>query len=78
MGNNTYEIIKELENSPNFLKLLKRGVIPITIFDKKVYYERFQKELKQGGNRWQAIIITSDEFGVSEMTIRRAIKFMEK
>ena len=77
MGNG-YELIKKIENTPDFLSMLKKGWIPITILDKRIYYEFYKQEFEACGNSWEAIIRTSDNYKVSESTIRRAIKFMEK
>ena len=73
----TYEIIKDIEEKDFFLTLVKRGVVPLSILDKKVYYERYLLELETKSQA-QAILSASDEFRVSDNTIRRAIKFMEK
>jgi len=72
-----FEIIKELENDPKFYLLLKKGFISLTVLDKKCYYERFLLELKNC-NKGQAISNTAEEYNTSDMTIRRAIKFMEE
>lgn len=72
----THELIKKIENDSFFMALLKKGLIPLTVLDRKCYYEYFLNELKTNG-RWQAITNTADEFNVCESTIRRAIKFME-
>lgn len=72
----TYELLKEIENTENFATLLKRGVIPISILNKKCYYEKYKEELKIN-SKVQSISNVSEDFNVSEMTVRRAIKFME-
>lgn len=74
----TYELIKQIENDMSFTVLLKKGVIPLTVMDKKVYYEYYIQDLQTTGNTWQSVINTSEEYNVSQMTVRRAIKFMEK
>ena len=76
MGN-TYQIILQLENTAPFLTLLKKGLVSITIFEKKVYYEYYLSDLKTTKNRRQSTINTAEEFGKSESTIQRAIHFME-
>ena len=75
MGN-TYELIKKSEDDILFLHLLKKGLIPISVLDKKVYYERFLKE-RGFNSKAQAITNTAEEYNVSERTIRRAIAFMK-
>lgn len=74
----TYKLIKERENDSVFLDMLRKGIISLGVLDKKVYYERYLVELEATGNNWQAVINTADEFNVSEATVRRAVKFMEK
>ena len=73
----TYEIIKELENTTSFLTLLKRGLIPISIFEKKVFYEYYMDDVKKTKSPSQSAINTAEEYGKSESTIWRAIRFME-
>ena len=41
---NGYELILKIENTPDFLSMLKKGWIPISILDKRIYYERFIEE----------------------------------
>ena len=72
----TYEILKRLEGTEDFMELLNKGIIPLSVFDKKVYYEFFKKEMKQTKRKAQAIANTAEEYKVSEMTIRRALNFM--
>ena len=74
----TYQVIKRIENNMDFTTLLQKGLIPLTVLDKKVYYEYYMKQMKITSEKWQSISNTSEEFCVSEMTIRRAIKFMEQ
>ena len=75
---NSYELILKIENTPDFLSMLKKGWIPISILDKRIYYERFILELKDGSSDRQGILKTADYYNVSESTIKRAIKFMQK
>ena len=75
MGNR-YELITKIQSDILFLKLLKKGLLPLSVLDRKVYYEYFLNEFKTN-KRWQAITNTADEFNVCESTIRRAIKYME-
>ncbi len=73
----TYEFILRIENNLDFTILLKKGLIPISILSKKVYYEYYKQERKTH-KKMQSITNTSDEFGVADMTVRRAIKMMEE
>ena len=73
----TYELIKKIEDDTSFLVLLQKGIIPLSILDKKCYYEHYLNERKTVSNA-QSISNTSEDYNVSEMTIRRAIKVMEK
>lgn len=71
----TYKLIKNIEKNIEFLHLIKRGIIPLSILNKKCFYERYLQESKTH-KKCQAITNTAEEFNVSEMTIRRAIDFM--
>tara|TARA_R110000851_G_scaffold73647_4_gene162438 strand:- start:522 stop:752 length:231 start_codon:yes stop_codon:yes gene_type:complete len=72
-----HEVIKQIENDSRFIKLLQLGVIPLSVLDKKVYYERFlQESLKN--SKMVAISNTSEEYNVCTQTIRRSIKLMTK
>lgn len=72
-----YTLIKELENDPKFYGLLQKGMVALTVLDRKCYYERYLLELKTH-KKAQAITNAAEEYKTSEMTIRRAIKFMEE
>ncbi len=71
-----YDILNIFENDLNFLLLLKKGVIPLSVLDKKVYYEYYLNQRKTT-NKAQSITNTSEEYKVSERTIIRAIDFMD-
>ena len=71
----TYELIKKIENDSDFILLLQKGIIPLSILNKKCYYEKYLQQLNDCSNL-QAIRKTADNYNVSEMTIRRAIDFM--
>ena len=73
----TYQILKRIENTASFLTLLKRGLVPVTIFEKKVYYEYYLRDFEMTGSSGQSVFNTSEEYDKSERTIWRAIKFME-
>ena len=71
-----YEILNVFEDDLNFLLLLKKGVIPLSVLDKKVYYEYYLNQ-KKTTNKAQSITNTAEEYKVSERTIIRAIDFMD-
>ncbi len=73
---NTYKLIKRLENELDFNKMLQKGIIPLSVFTKKVYYEFYLNDLKQSKDNRQSIFNTAYEYRVSEKTIQRAIKYM--
>lgn len=72
-----YDLIKNIEHNKDFGMLLKKGVLPISVVVKKVYYEYYKMELSRKISIADAISNTSIEYRVSTMTVRRAIKFME-
>jgi len=72
----THELILEIENNPLFFKLLQKGLIPLSVLDRKCYYEKYIEELKIN-DKAQAIANTSEDFNVSERTIYNAIKLMD-
>lgn len=74
---NLHTLIKHIENDTTFIKLIELGVIPINVLDKKVYYERYLQERRKEG-KMQSITNVSEEYGVSEITVRRAIKYMTR
>lgn len=72
----THQLIKQAENDSLFLKLLQKGLIPLSVLDRKCYYEKYIEELKLVPKK-QAIANASEDYHVSERTIIRAIKMME-
>ena len=64
------------ENETLMFSLLKRGVFPPSVLNKKLYYEFFLLERKNF-KTVQAVTNTADEFKVSERTIYLAIKLMK-
>ena len=74
---NNYNLIKRIENSQEFLLLIKKGLLPLSILDKKVYYEYFINDFKNTNSSSQSVTNTSEEFDKSERTIFRAIQFMK-
>ena len=77
MGN-TYDLVKRIENSEDFLTLLKKGVLPLSLLDQKVYYEYYLNDLKKTGSKVQSVMNTAEEYRKSESTINRAIRFMRE
>ena len=77
MGN-TYDLVKRIENSEDFLTLLKKGVLPLSLLDQKVYYEYYLNDLKTTGSKVQSVMNTAEEYRKSESTINRAIRFMRE
>ena len=73
----TYEFIKRIENTIDFITLMQKGWIPLSILTKKVYYEFYKRE-RLTQSPVQSVRKTTDEYNVSEITIYRAIKFMEE
>lgn len=71
-----YKLLQEVENDNQFLWMLKKGLISLSVLDKKCYYEKYLQYLPKCGKR-QAIYNASEDFNVSERTIMRAISFME-
>ena len=71
-----YELIKELDNDPRFFGLLQKGMLSLSILDRKCYYEKYLSELKTN-KKVQAVSNAAEEYRVSERTIYNAIKFME-
>ena len=72
-----YDIIKDYQKNEMMLLLLQKGAIPISLLGRLTYYEFYKKEL-QTLKKPKAIQVTAVEFNVSDMTIRRAIKEMER
>jgi indole-3-glycerol phosphate synthase len=72
----TYKLIQKIENDNYFLSLLQKGIVSISILTKKVYYEAYLSEVKKV-NKTQAISNVAEDYKVSDMSIRRAINFME-
>ncbi len=74
----TYQFIKRIENNQDFLTMLKKGFIPLSLLDKKVYYEYWKDDFKKTKSKTQSILNTSEEYDKAEITIRRAINIMEE
>lgn len=73
-----YEILLSEMKTPNFLHLIKSGIIPITIMDYKMYYEMYLSEKQKGIGKMQSISNVASEFNCSERTVRNAIEVMNR
>ena len=71
-----YEILQELEGKNLLDKLVKQGIVSITIAGHKMIYEIYLKELKTN-KKAQAITNTSIDTKTPERTIYRIIEKME-
>lgn len=76
-------ILKENETNQLFLTLLRRGLISISILDKKVYYEyyldqcKLLKDERVKNYKMQALQNTCEEFKISQKTVYNSINEME-
>ena len=73
----TYDLIKRMENDADFLTLLKKGMVAISVLDQKVYYEYYMNDLKATNSKVKSVMNTAIEYNKSESTINRAIRFMK-
>jgi len=71
-----YKILQELEDVNLLDKLVKQGIVSITIAGHKMIYEIYLKELKSN-DKPQAITNTSISTKTDERTVYRIIKKME-
>ena len=71
------KFLEENESNPVFLTLLKKGVIPISILDRKVYY-LFYKEQRILYSKMQSVENCCHEFEISIGTVYNSIKLMER
>lgn len=72
-----YEILQELEKHNLLDKLVKNGVVPITIAGHKLIYEVYLCEMKKCNDKPQAITNTCESTKTPERTIYRIIRKME-
>lgn len=72
-----YESIKILEEQNLFDRLVKQGLISITVVGHKFIYETYLKEKKKGNKTVQAVINTSIETGTPESSIYKIIRKMK-
>jgi DNA-directed RNA polymerase specialized sigma54-like protein len=71
-----YELILKMEKHGEYLQAIRRGIMPIVVMDYRLYYEKYIQERK-GVSKMQAITNVSEEYGVSESTVKRAVRFMK-
>jgi len=71
-----YKILQELEDVNLLDKLVKQGIVSITIAGHKMIYEIYLKELKTN-KKAQAITNTSIDTKTPESSVYRIIKKME-
>jgi len=71
-----FDLLTTIENDKTYWLLIKKGVIPISILDRKIYYEYYTDKIRTNKKR-KAIELTAIEFDVTLMTVYNAIKFME-
>lgn len=70
------KFLEKHESNPIFLTLLKKGVIPISILDRKVYY-LFYLEQRKTFSKMQSVENTCHEFEISIGTVYNSIKIMK-
>ena len=74
---NMYEVIKILEEKNLFDRLVKQGIISITIAGHKYIYETYLREKAKGFKGKQAVTNTSEVTKTPERTVYRIIQKME-
>jgi hypothetical protein len=57
---------------------VKMGLLPTSILNYYVIYSRYDYYRKSGNYVGFSVLYTSDDFGISESTVYRAIKKMEE
>jgi len=76
------EQIKKLKDLGLYSDLIKKGIIPVSINSSFEIYDYFQIRLTVNNEfndcKSRSYTETSEEFNCSEMTVRRAITFMEE
>lgn len=71
------EIIKELDDSGQLLRLLKEGFISYKIMRNKDVYLTFDIHRKMGKGYNQAIRDTADQFDLSDSQIKNIVRQMK-
>ena len=74
---NTYEIITSLRNLNLLNQSICKGVISQIYMDYINIYEKYLAKRKAGVGKMQAYCDLSEDFSVSETTIRNIIKKMQ-
>jgi hypothetical protein len=73
--------LKKLKELDLYSGLVKKGIIPVSVNSSFEIYNYFNIRLTVNAEfsdcKSRAYLETSEEFNCSEMTVRRAIKFME-
>lgn len=78
---NRYETILNLGDE--FLKLVNKGLIPVSMLDWKVYYELYKQQLEiQNKNfrkprKIEALSIAAEHYDISKRHMQRVVSFME-
>ena len=77
-------VLNQLENLKElnlYSDLVRKGIIPVSVNSSFEIYNYFKTRLTVNAEfsdqKSRAYLETSEEFNCSEMTVRRAIKFME-
>lgn len=71
-----YEFLKAMPQD-QFIQMVKRGIIPITVMDYLTVYEFYLNELKSK-TRVGALNSAAEKYNCSDKTIYNVIKFMKK
>lgn len=73
----TYDLIQHLD-SCNLLKpLIQKGIISTTINTKREAYQYYDKEIKIGAKKTDAITHTAEAFNMSEVYVYKIIHMMQ-
>lgn len=73
---NNYDFIKNI-GEEKFIQLVSRGIIPINIMDYVSIYEAYLEDRKNN-KKMVSITYCADKFNLSDRTIHRVVKFMNK
>lgn len=74
----TLEILVSIDNSIGLATLAKRNILPISVIVQKEIYLEYDKFIRLNYTSMDAISMTAERFNVSERTVYRAKKSMEK
>jgi hypothetical protein len=71
------EILKKLESVASLAELYRSGVINLTLIrDREIYYQWDIAVKVKGRDKWDALYHVAEDYGLSWMTVLRAIKKM--